>query len=48
VIGSWGKAYAIDLLGYGYSDKPDPSTKEPNAIYNFENWAGETSCSSME
>jgi pimeloyl-ACP methyl ester carboxylesterase len=40
VIGEWGKAFAIDLLGYGYSDKPDPTTQEKNTIYNFENWAG--------
>ena len=24
VIGQTSRAYAIDLLGYGYSDKPDP------------------------
>ena len=40
MVGKWGKAYAIDLLGYGYSDKPTPSKSEPNQIYNFENWAG--------
>eukprot|EP01038_Epipyxis_sp_PR26KG_P013760 gene13760-18453_t len=32
-------AYAIDLLGYGYSDKPNPKNFEVNKIYNFENWA---------
>jgi pimeloyl-ACP methyl ester carboxylesterase len=33
------RAYAIDLLGYGYSSKPDPRAfGEPNALYNFENW----------
>ena len=40
VIGEWGRCWSIDLLGYGYSDKPDPSTQEKNAIYNFESWAG--------
>jgi pimeloyl-ACP methyl ester carboxylesterase len=40
VIGEWGRAFAIDLLGYGYSDKPDPTTQEKNTIYNFETWAG--------
>ena len=40
VLGSWGQAFAIDLLGYGYSDKPPPSKSEPNQIYNFYNWAG--------
>jgi len=36
------KAFAIDLLGYGYSDKPVPKQQEPNTIYNFENWADMT------
>lgn len=40
VIGEWGRCFSIDLLGYGYSDKPDPTTQEKNTIYNFENWAG--------
>jgi len=31
--------YAIDLLGYGYSDKPNPKQYEVNEVYNFENWA---------
>lgn len=31
--------YALDLLGYGYSDKPNPKLHEVNEIYNFENWA---------
>jgi pimeloyl-ACP methyl ester carboxylesterase len=31
-------AYAIDLLGYGFSDKPDPRSSPVNTIYNFENW----------
>jgi pimeloyl-ACP methyl ester carboxylesterase len=37
-LGATCRAYAIDLLGYGYSDKPDPRSAEPNSIYNFENW----------
>lgn len=36
------KTYAVDLLGYGYSDKPDPRLRAPNSIYNFENWAEQT------
>ncbi|KAI8464386.1 MAG: Alpha/Beta hydrolase protein [Monoraphidium minutum] len=32
------RAYAIDLLGYGYSDKPDPKSAPPNSIYCFETW----------
>jgi pimeloyl-ACP methyl ester carboxylesterase len=31
-------AYAIDLLGYGFSDKPDPRNFPINTIYNFSNW----------
>jgi pimeloyl-ACP methyl ester carboxylesterase len=30
--------YAIDLLGYGYSDKPNPMLREQNEIYCFETW----------
>ena len=32
------RVYAIDLLGYGYSDKPDPTLHPVNSIYNFEVW----------
>lgn len=32
--------YAVDLLGYGYSDKPSPKDAgPPNSLYNMENWA---------
>ncbi|KAK9802832.1 hypothetical protein WJX73_004149 [Symbiochloris irregularis] len=34
-----GRAYAIDLLGYGYSDKPDPRKVAARSLYSFENWA---------
>jgi pimeloyl-ACP methyl ester carboxylesterase len=37
-------AYAMDLLGYGYSDKPNPRDYGVNELYNFENW-GEQICS---
>lgn len=33
------RTYAIDLLGYGYSDKPNPKLYGVNEIYNFENWS---------
>ena len=36
------RSYAVDLLGYGYSDKPDPRLYPVNSIYNFENWASQT------
>jgi pimeloyl-ACP methyl ester carboxylesterase len=38
VLGQKFRTYAIDLLGYGFSDKPNPRLAEPNSIYNFENW----------
>ncbi|GAB4815280.1 hypothetical protein N2152v2_002326 [Parachlorella kessleri] len=37
VLGQQCRAYAVDLLGYGYSDKP--RSPQPNAVYNFPNWA---------
>ncbi len=34
------RVFSIDLLGYGYSDKPCPKQHgEPNALYNFYTWA---------
>jgi pimeloyl-ACP methyl ester carboxylesterase len=33
------RSFSIDLLGYGYSDKPNPRSYEVNSLYNFENWA---------
>ena len=35
-------AFAMDLLGYGYSDKPNPRDFPVNSLYNFENWADQT------
>jgi len=37
-------SYAIDLLGYGYSDKPSPRNYEVNSLYNFETWADQVNC----
>ena len=34
-------AYALDLLGYGWSGKPDPTLNPPNSVYNFESWAAQ-------
>jgi pimeloyl-ACP methyl ester carboxylesterase len=34
--------YAIDLLGYGYSDKPNPKEYAVNEVYNFNTWADQT------
>ena len=33
------RVLSVDLLGYGYSEKPSPKGKPLNSIYNFENWA---------
>jgi pimeloyl-ACP methyl ester carboxylesterase len=38
-LGTSCRAFAIDLLGYGKSDKPDPREQPVNSIYNFENWS---------
>lgn len=32
-------SYAIDLLGYGYSDKPNPKDYGVNEFYNFDTWS---------
>jgi pimeloyl-ACP methyl ester carboxylesterase len=37
-LGQRFRAYSIDLLGYGFSDKPDPKQAPSNSIYNFDNW----------
>jgi pimeloyl-ACP methyl ester carboxylesterase len=34
----------MDLLGYGFSDKPNPRFYQVNELYNFENWAEQVSC----
>jgi pimeloyl-ACP methyl ester carboxylesterase len=33
------RVYAVDLLGYGFSDKPDPRESPVNSIYNFDTWS---------
>lgn len=33
------KTYALDLLGYGYSDKPSPKAFPRNELYSFNTWS---------
>ncbi|GAQ80233.1 alpha/beta-hydrolases superfamily protein [Klebsormidium nitens] len=33
------RVFAIDLLGYGYSDKPNPRDFPEGTLYTFETWA---------
>ena len=40
--------YAMDLLGYGYSDKPNPKELGTNQLYNFENWSDQINSFIME
>eukprot|EP00249_Psilotum_nudum_P006458 c19785_g1_i1 orf=288-1397(-) len=35
------RVYALDLLGYGYSDKPSPWDAPPHSLYTFETWANQ-------
>ncbi|CAK9207462.1 unnamed protein product [Sphagnum jensenii] len=35
------RVYAIDLLGYGFADKPSPRDMAPNTLYTFETWGNQ-------
>jgi pimeloyl-ACP methyl ester carboxylesterase len=41
VVGQSARAVSIDLLGYGYSDKPDPRDFPTNSLYCFETWGAQ-------
>lgn len=41
VLGKQNRAFAIDLLGYGYSDKPDPREVTDERLYSFETWGAQ-------
>lgn len=42
------RAYAIDLIGYGYSDKPNPRNLPVEHFYTFETWASQLNDFCME
>ncbi|XLS55238.1 hypothetical protein HN51_004993 [Arachis hypogaea] len=35
------RVYAIDLIGYGYSDKPNPCQIGDHSFYTFDTWAAQ-------
>lgn len=35
------RVFAVDLLGFGYSSKPDPMGLPPNTVYNFATWGSQ-------
>ncbi|KAL9235037.1 hypothetical protein vseg_009837 [Gypsophila vaccaria] len=41
VLGKSHRVYAIDLIGYGYSDKPNPRDYGDTPFYTFETWASQ-------
>ncbi|XP_021728804.1 uncharacterized protein LOC110695886 isoform X1 [Chenopodium quinoa] len=41
VLGMSHRVYSIDLIGYGYSDKPNPRDFGPTSFYTFETWASQ-------
>uniref|UniRef100_A0A7S3YXF2 AB hydrolase-1 domain-containing protein n=1 Tax=Lotharella globosa TaxID=91324 RepID=A0A7S3YXF2_9EUKA len=42
-VSEYANAYAVDLLGYGYSDKPTPPAAypSPEQLYTFETWGAQ-------
>lgn len=41
VLANSHRVYSIDLIGYGYSDKPNPRDFGDNPFYTFETWAAQ-------
>ncbi|XP_051132470.1 uncharacterized protein LOC127252359 [Andrographis paniculata] len=48
VLGQGHRVYAIDLIGYGYSDKPNPQNLNIKSFYTFETWASQLNDFCME
>ncbi|KAL0403721.1 UNVERIFIED_CONTAM: putative aminoacrylate hydrolase RutD [Sesamum radiatum] len=42
------RVYAIDLIGYGYSDKPNPRELQVKSFYTFETWGSQLNDFCME
>lgn len=39
VLAKSNRVFSIDLIGYGYSDKPNPKEVGVSSFYTFETWA---------
>lgn len=48
VLGQGHRVYAIDLIGYGYSDKPNPKNLDTQSFYTFETWGSQLNDFCME
>lgn len=42
------RVFAIDLIGYGYSDKPNPRKLQVDHFYTFDTWASQLNDFCME
>lgn len=41
MLGQTHRVFAIDLIGYGYSDKPNPRELQLESFYTFETWGSQ-------